>query len=310
MKKIIYPAAFVLIFAAFIYWNFLSSPSGDETIVLFKIESGENVEKIGDQLLNRKLIRSSRIFGMLASARGLDRNIKPGRYKLSGNMNVNEILNAFSNPEEGEISVTIPEGYTIDEIDKRLAEIGLIMAGEFRSEAANYEGYLFPDTYFVFKFNFDPKDLVRKMRANFLKKTAGLEQEIAQSKRTLPEIIIMASIIEKEVKTAGDYSVVAGILWKRLDSDWPLQTDATLLYGKQSRSITSSDLNDDSPYNTRKRLGLPPTPIGNPGLATIRAAASPQESSYWFYLTDDEGDVHYATTNDEHNENRRIYLSN
>lgn len=212
-------------------------------------------------------------------------------------------------PPPVEVKITIPEGFSVREIDSRLAEMNLITPGAFFAIAAHQEGFLFPDTYNVYAQNFDPASLVKKMRENFEEKiTAGLRAAAKKQGRALAEIITMASILEKEVKTAEDYPVVADILWKRLKNGWPLQADATLLYGKSSLTITKETLKENSKYNTYKYKGLPPTPIGNPGLITIEAAISPKSSPYWFYLTDKEGRVHYSKTNEEQNENRRKYL--
>lgn len=298
------------IFASVIYWQFISSPSlFDSRTSLFKIGRGQTIGQTVDALAEKKMIRSKRAFLLLANLRQLDRKLQPGRYKLNRAMNLQEILNALANPEQGEIQVTIPEGFTVNEIDKRLSDMQLILPGEFSAIAAPMEGFLFPDTYTVYKFNFDPQDLVSKMQNNFLKKiTPDLRKEIEKRNRMLPEIITMASILEKEIRTEKDLPVVADILWKRLDAGWFLGADATLLYGKTARTLASEDSAEDGAYNTRTHKGLPPTPIGNPGMATISSAIFPQESPYWYYLTDKESNVHYARTNDEHNENRNLYL--
>jgi UPF0755 protein len=118
----------------------------------------------------------------------------------------------------------------------------------------------------------------------------------------------MASIFEDEVFGSENRKMVSGILWKRLDNNWPLGADATLLYGKKNNIITVEDLNTDSPYNTRKNQGLPPGPICSPSVSSIEAAMFPKESPYWFYLTDKDGNVIYASSNEEHNQNRAKYL--
>lgn len=293
-----------------IYWQAFSAVSlGTGKSVIFVIEKGDNVKDIAQKLEDQNFIRSGFVFTTSAKIGGLEKKLQHGRYQLRTNMNAQQILNAIANPTLGEIAITIPEGFSVQEIDERLTGEKLIESGEFRTLATGLEGYLFPDTYFVFGTNFNPEDLIERMRSNFLEKiTPDLNTAIEKSGRTLSEIITMASIVEKEVRTEEDYAIVSGILWKRLDNDWALQTDATLLYGKSAPQITAKELDEDSPYNTRKFRGLPPTPIDNPGLATIRAAIFPKPSNYWFYLTDKEGGVHYATTNEAHNENRRKYL--
>lgn len=294
MKKIIFLFIAVLLI---IYWQAFSPPSKtSENAVFIKISAGQTLKTTAEDLKNKNLIRSTTAFNLYAKFLGVEEKIQPGRYGFKEGIGIKEILNTITNTELTEINVTVPEGFSVREIDKRLTEMGLIFKEEFESAALMYEGYLFPDTYSVYKYNFSPDALVKKMRDNFLKKiTPDLLAEIKKQKRELKEIITMASILEKEIKTEKDMAVVAGILLKRLDNDWPLQADATLLYGK--------DL-----YDTYKNRGLPPTPIGNPGIKTIRAAIFPEKSDYWFYLTDKEGNVHYAKSNEEQNENRKKYL--
>lgn len=295
MKKIIF--LFVAI-PLIIYWQAFSPPSKNKTenAVFIKISTGQTLQKTSEDLKNKNLIRSTIAFNLYAKFLDVEEKIQPGRYGFKEGTGIKEILNIITDTELTEINITIPEGFGVRDIDKRLTETELISEGEFIIDALIYEGYLFPDTYSVYKFNFSAGALIKKMRDNFSKKiTPDLNEAIKKNVRSLNEIIIMASILEKEIKTEKDMGVVAGILWKRLDNDWPLQADATLLYGK--------DL-----YDTYKNRGLPPTPIGNPGIKTIRAAIFPEKSDYWFYLTDKEGNVHYAKSNEEQNENRKKYL--
>lgn len=283
-----------------IYWQ-LFTPVGtdNKNPVLFQIKQGQSWTQVAENLENASLIRSDKVFLLYAKLAYNGENIYPGRYRIASGAGIKEIIKTITNPDKTEISITIPEGFSVRDIDERLTDAGLIIAGEFTFAALQYEGFLFPDTYNVYNSNFKPEDLIKKMQNNFFKK---LTPEISK------EIITMASILEKEVRTEKDMPIVAGILWKRIKNNWPIQADATLLYGKNITTISSKELTDDNPYNTYKYKSLPPTPIGNPGIKTIRAAISPQESRYWFYLTDSEGNVHYAETNEEQNENRRKYL--
>jgi len=156
------------------------------------------------------------------------------------------------------------------------------------------------------------EELIVKALNNFELKTANIfakELKVGETNRSFSEIMIMASIIENEVFGAQDRSIVSGIFWKRLDNNWQLGADATLLYIKDDRNISANDLALDSEYNTRKNIGLPPGPISNPSLESINAAMNPVESDYWFYLTTlDTGKVIYSVSNEEHNLNRGKYL--
>lgn len=310
LRKILLALFIIGIAASFAYWQMFSAVDSDsEETRLFQIYPGDDSASIARRLEDDALIRSDRTFALFAKIRGYDKQIKHGRYRLSAGFSLTEVLHAIAEPELVEVSVTIPEGFSVFDIDERLSAMGLILPGEFSSMGSGLEGYLFPDTYFVYGNNFNPESLVKKMQENFLVKvTPDLLEETKKRKRTIQEVITIASILEKEVKTKKDYAIVSGILWKRLDANWPIQADATLLYGKKTPMITAAELSENTPYNTYKKRGLPPTPISNPGLATIRAAIFPEDSSYWFYLTDREGNVHYAKTNEEQNKNRRKFL--
>ena len=149
------------------------------------------------------------------------------------------------------------------------------------------------------------REIIKKMWENFEEKTRGLT--------ITPQAVIVASMLEKEVRKAEDMALVAGIIYKRLKLGMPLQIDATVQYAVGSVDdwwpiLTREDLEINSPYNSYKNQGFPPTPIANPGLASINAAKKPEESDYWFYLHDSSGQIHYAATLEEHNENIFKYL--
>ena len=175
----------------------------------------------------------------------------------------------------------------------------------------NYEGYLFPDTYFLSP-NIKAGDLILMMRENFARQIQPFEGDILKSKRTLNDIVIMASIIEKEANGSLETKrIVSGILWKRLSLKMPLQVDAPFVYynGKNSYTLTKEDLAKDNPYNTYINKGLPPTPISNPGIDSLRAAIAPTQTSYLYFLSDKKGNVYYAKTFAEHQKNRELYLN-
>lgn len=209
-----------------------------------------------------------------------------------------------------EITVTIPEGFSVKQIGEVLEGAGLFSRDEFIKIAQKEEGYLFPDTYRFFKKS-RPEDIIAKMKRNFEAKfSPEVLDEIKDSGLGFEEIIIMASLLEEEVKSTEDRKIVAGILWKRLDQGIGLNVDATLTYvlGKASRELTQDDLKIDFSYNTYRYRGLPPTPISNPGMDTIFAALRPTKSPHFYYLTDKEGRAHYAATLEGHSLNKRKYL--
>src|SRR3989344_1153882 len=209
-----------------------------------------------------------------------------------------------------EIAVTIPEGFNVGQIGETFEKLGIFSKNVFVSAAQSQEGYLFPDTYRFYK-DAKPEDVIKKMRDHFDKKiTPEILDQIKLKHKTLRDIIIMASILEEEVKSAEDRKIVAGILWKRLERSIGLNVDAALTYilGKASHALTAEDLKYDSPYNTYRYRGLPPGPISNPGLDTILAAISPIPSPYFYYLTDKDGVAHYAATLEEGALNKFKYL--
>jgi UPF0755 protein len=151
---------------------------------------------------------------------------------------------------------------------------------------------------------------VKTLSDTFQTKIASLESIIDSFGKPYSQVVIMASILEAEARKLEDRRVIAGILWKRIQMDMPLQVDAPFEYvsSKNTFTLTTADLRLDSPYNTYTRKGLPPTPIGNPGLEAIQAAVTPIESPYLYYLSDKNGVFHYAETHDGHVKNKAKYL--
>lgn len=285
------------------------------------VKEGTSVKQLANTLHEKNLISNENIFTYYLKFTGNDTKILAGRFTISPAQNIREIVETLTSNDVEERVVTIPEGYSSKQINERLVSAGLIEGNEFleciesQCSRKNYpeipqtgslEGYLFPDTYFVNNHNFTVQELLDKMLNNFHQKWESIPKT---ANRSTKDIIIMASLIEKEVHTDPDRPIVAGILWKRLDSEWALGVDATINYLTGKSTITSKDLQIDSPYNTRKYRGLPPTAISNPGLKSLKAAANPEKSQYWFYLTETgTGRVIYSTTNEQHNENKRRYL--
>ncbi|MEK7528659.1 MAG: endolytic transglycosylase MltG [Patescibacteria group bacterium] len=307
IKKIVLAVCAMLFI--FVVWNLFIPASFNKSEAIVSIGVGASVSEIGNTLHDSGVIRSRPVFETYVWLTRADRELKAGRFIIRKNLTLPSVVSQLVSGKSGEIAVTFPEGFSIDEMDARLATMGLVERNAFFSANASQEGFLFPDTYFVNPDGVDVQELGRRMRENFEKKvTAGLADDWKKNKRSLKDTITMASIVEKEVRTSTDMPIVAGILWKRFDNDWPLGADATLLYGKDTRELDWNSLQENSPYNTRKFLGLPPTPIGNPGLVAIQAALNPTSSPYWFYLTTEDGTVIYASSNEEHNENKRKYL--
>ena len=176
---------------------------------------------------------------------------------------------------------------------------------------ANLEGYLFPDTYRIFR-DATAEDIIAKMLDNFNGKLSpAMRADISKQGKSIHDIVVMSSIVEKEVRSAADKKIVAGILYKRLELGMKLEVDVTINYisGKNNPSSALEDLQIDSPYNTYKYYGLPPGPIANPGLDAIMAAIYPEKSPYLFYLNrQDTGETIFSKTYEEHLRNKAKYL--
>jgi len=269
---------------------------------LFLVERGQNLFQIGENLGKEGLIKNRFFFDFYVLTQGAQRKLQAGQYYFSSSISIAEITKKIISGDVAKIIITIPEGFTVKQIEERL---GLELPGK------NLEGFLFPDTY-QFPLGVGGDEVVKKMKDNFDKKlTADLREEIERQGKTIFEIVTMASLIEKEVKTKEDKELVSGILWKRLKNNIPLQVDATITYitGKRTTRISKEETQIDSPYNTYKYLGLPIGPICNPGLESILAALYPKSSQYWYYLSVPEEETIFSKTLEEHNIAKAKYLS-
>jgi UPF0755 protein len=279
---------------------------------IFRIEKGSTVQGVGSDLFALGYLRSKTLFQffvLLLDTRG---RVVAGDYFFDSPLSAYELASRVTSGNRNlqSYKITIPEGYTAKEItglfDTNYPDINKTTLGGLLKAK---EGYLFPDTYFLSPLVTE-QEIVDTMTSMFDERTKKLESLFTASKYTKVEHIIMASIIEGEAFTDKERPIVAGILWKRLEKGMALQVDATFAYtlGKASKDLTVQDLKTDSPYNTYTRKGLPPTPIGNPGLPSIEASLKPESSPYWYYLHDTRGSIHYARTYEEHLQNKKLYL--
>jgi UPF0755 protein len=335
MKKIYFLIVFILaalIFSVsyFIYWfkRELGPVSASAEKVSFIVEKGISASEVGEILYQNKLIRNKLVFKLYVQVLDKAKNINAGEFELSPTMSIPEIVITLGKGPK-ELWVTIPEGLRKEEIAEKIVQALEIEAGEtnafrdkFLSLAKTYEGYLFPDTY-LFPRDVPVEIVFGKLKSTFDEKYGdGVESYAKGSKYSKNEIVTMASILERETKSLEEKPVVAGILWKRIENDWPLQVDASVQYAIANSQLTTNnlqpedwwpvltldDLNIDSPYNTYKYRGLPPGPISNPGLVSLQSAAKPEGSDYWFYIHSPDGQIHYAKTPEEHASNVRKYL--
>ena len=284
----------------------------------FEISPGQTGKTVAQNLKDQGFIDS--YWKFYNHIKDKEIHFQAGKFSLSPAMSPQTIIDTMMGGGS-QIKVTIPEGWTIAQIDDRLFNLGLINDDqfeqctqtcpiheqwEFLNEGDSLEGYLFPDTYFIDPASFTSEGFIHRLIQTFEKRVLP---QISATNRSISDIVIMASIVEREALLDEDYPLIAGILWKRFDNDWSIGADATLLYVLDSSDQLVANLDLDSPYNTRNRRGLPPTAIANPGLTALTATIYPEQSPYWFYLNDQQtGKAHYAVTNEEHNANKWKWL--
>ncbi|MCK5211335.1 endolytic transglycosylase MltG [Candidatus Parcubacteria bacterium] len=338
MKKIFFLIILVAVAGGyFYYWQGFTTPvSQDESALSFTVTSGEGVDEIASNLFDVGLIKSRNIFKIYIWQNELESNLQAGTYLLNTKMSIRDMVERLSTgqTEDQEITIKIIEGWKIDEIDEYLSSLNIVSPGEFEKltkqpisnwpfafsmpeimgsvpASRSLEGYLFPDTYRIFK-DATASDIIEKMLSNFSTRiTEEMIAEIKKQDKTLSEIITMASIIEKEVSKDEDRRIVSGILNKRLDIGMRLEVDSSINYitGKNDPAAEYKDLEIDSPYNTYKYYGLPPAPICSPGLSSIMAAINPIDSDYLFYLNrQDTKETIFSRTYEEHLSNKNKYL--
>ncbi len=306
-------SAIVLVLMTIGFLNlFIFAPAKFPVSSYFEIKKGSTIEQTAVFLYSKNIIKHPRIFKILTRILDGKSGIKAGYYyfpKKEGALHVSWRI-ATGDFKITPVKITIVEGTNVIEIANILSRnMKTFSKSDFVKKARLYEGYLFPDTYY-----FNPASSIDEvldlMRNNFDEKIKTLSAEIKSFKKPLKDILIMASIIEKEARTEETRRIIAGILWKRLKIGMPLQVDATFQYvnGKNTFDLTLDDLKTDSPYNTYAYKGLPPGPITNPGLGAILATITPVETKYFYYLSDLKGKMHYAITHDEHVANKDRYL--
>ena len=320
MKRLFAPFLILVVVLVFgMLWykeGLLPVDATDQTPKIFVIAPGASIKTIARNLENDKLIRSRLAFYLLVKIKGIEKKIQYGDFRLTRQMSVNEIASELTHGTL-DVWVTVIEGMRVEEIARLLSQQLDIPESVFISIASKREGYLFPDTYLI-PIGATAEQVLSTLEQNFNNKVDDkVRQSLSRAGFSLSEGVILASLLEREAQSYADKQMVAGILVNRLEIDMALQIDATVQYalgysaGQQSwwkRHLTEADLKIDSPYNTYLYPGLPPRPIANPGLESILAVAKPKKSNYFYYLTDNQGKMHYSETLEEHNQKIVQYL--
>lgn len=303
--------------------HFSLNPSGSSRVIV-DIAQGSSGTQIARQLYDKGLIKSPTLFKLYVKEKGLEGQMKAGRMIFQENFALPEIVETLVAGKSEEFPVTLLEGWTALQIGEYLEEKGLTSSDNFMAcfeqcdfdfnflPEGSLEGYLYPDTYYVSPQSYSDEAFITRLITTLNEKLTDDDwAAINASEKDFSQIMIMASIVEREERNDAEKATVAGILWNRFDTGMGLGADATVLYalGRTSGGLSYADLQVDSPYNTRKYAGLPPTPIANPGLSSIRASLYPEETDYWYYLHGSDGKIHYGRSLEEHNANKARYLN-
>lgn len=308
-----------------------SAPSGFDKSLVVNVKAGSSVKEIAATLKDKGAIRSEWLFASYARVTGAQSKLIAGEHELAAKSDLRSVVKQLQSKTNlsQERSITIIEGWKISDIKDYLIKEGVVSEVEFDEavklkqwqndyeflqdrDIKSLEGFLFPDTYRIYS-DATAKDIIKKMLDNFdAKLTDQMRADLKTQKQTIYEALTLASIVEREALYDDDRLVIAGIFLNRLKEGIGLQSDATVNYvtGKKTARPSYADLQVDSPYNTYKYRGLPPTPISNPGLSSIKAVIYPQTSDYFYFLTDSEGRAHFATTYAGHQANINKYLEN
>lgn len=324
---IIFFILFILITTSlvFIYFKNQIKPvaiNSDFNNITIKIPSGSSTAKIAELLEHNSLIKNKYIFRLIVRMKDVDGKLKAGEYLLNNKMDLYQIIDVLvkGNPKET-VTFTIPEGYELSQIAEKLSNENLVNKEKFLElcnnvslfkerfdflnklpEGLSLEGYLFPDTYEIYK-DAKEEEIINKMLARFEQiYNDEIKKKAEELKLTMNEVITLASIIEREAKLDMERPLISAVFHNRLKKGWLLQSCATVQYvlGERKEKLTYDDLKIDSKYNTYLYKGLPPGPIASPGLKSIKAAIEPANVDYLFFVANEDGSHTFSRNFNEH----------
>ena len=303
-----------------VWWHETTFPKIAEgaPAVRLVVPPGASAEAIARQRHALGLVRHPLVFRVLAQARGVGARLKAGEYALSGPLSLEGILDALSRGDVVRRDLTVPEGRSLDEIATLVAAEGLGLEAFFEAArdpapvrdldpaASDLEGYLFPDTYDVPQSPEAPRALVRRMTQRFREVISPDLERIAEKGLTVRQVVTLASIVELETASATERPRIAAVFLNRLEKGMPLQTDPSIIYalkkaGRWDGNIRKRDLDILSPYNTYRRSGLPPGPLGSPGREAIRAVLEPAGTKELYFVSRNDGTHEFSETLAAHN---------
>ncbi len=329
-KTIVFIGACIIVMVSF---SLVNKPQYFDNQKSFSISYGENLVSVAQRLKQEEYISSGLIFQFYTRMVNKDTEIKAGVYTFSPPLSVKQIVELITDNHTIQKTFLIKPGDTLFDIQKNLQKDKIISANislekwqvkDFSKDPAYHslfqgapkdaslEGYLFPDSYHL-PSGLPEEEMINIFLNNFAVQVSPVYLSSVSREHNFYEILTMASLLEKEVQSSEDKAMIADILWRRLKINMPLQVDAAICYAQdksfQNCQLTVDSFKIDSPYNLYQYKGLPPTPIGNPGLESIKAALNPQSNDYWYYLTDREtGKTIFSQTFEEHKAARRKYL--
>ena len=316
MKKLFALILIVLAIGSFAAYKYIDSalfsPLDYQSPIVFELEKGSSAQSVATELAQKKLSPHPLFARFAMRFLGFDKHLKAGEYLLEPQMSLKDILQKLTSGKVMMHQLTIPEGLTTAKI-LEIIDQNEFLSGKIPENIS--EGGLLPETYSFAKGELK-ENIIKKAKADMQK---ALEKAWQSRAKNLPlkdenELLILASIIEKETGVNAERGKVASVFINRLNIDMPLQTDPTVIYaltlGKSDlgRSLKRKDLETNSPYNTYINKGLPPTPICNPGMKAIEAAAHPEATSYLYFVADGNGGHRFGKTLSEHNANIRLWL--
>lgn len=291
------------------------SDLGDHTVSII-IEPGDSFVSVADRIVAQDVVRSRALLMYPARWREIDKKLVPGRYDFTGKNSCRSVLARLEDGDFLRVRVTVYEGATIWTVASRVAKDMPIDSAVFQALNTDsafcdalgipcLEGYLWPDTY-IFPWGISGEDVARQMVSTFKARTDSIWPDSIPNGLSREELLILASIVEAEAKLDEEKPIIASVYHNRLRRKWRLDADPTVIYGLGGldRPLWRRDLRKDTPYNTYKRRGLPPTPINSPGMAAIEAALAPAETDYFFFVADGTGGHRFSKTNAEHNRAR------
>ncbi len=305
------------------YLLLLYLPAGDgKQVYGLTVPRGADFYTVARELEQAGMIRSSLHLQIVARLRGVDRKIMAGDYRIPDSMLPSAILVKLSSGQTDAFKFTLPEGYSIYQAAELLEREGLFEKSDFLAACSDrgllselgitantVEGYLFPGTYQV-GFDLDEAGLIREMVHEFRRRTDKIDELVHNSGLSLLQVVILASIIEREAVSQEEKPLIASVFLNRMRIGMPLQSDPTAIYGFKvfDCKVTKQDLQRNSPYNTYKIRGLPPGPIGNPGLDSIKAVLQPASTDYLYFVARKNGTHQFSRTLDEHNQGVNRFL--